>query len=74
MSGEDQEPKLESRQLTIEVEVDQPEANWIWESHLNGTKFHGMRVGSIEEGHVLNVCPHCKEPGTDSTCQCWNDE
>lgn len=40
------------RKLTLEVEIDQPMADWIWESHAEGLAHDGVRIVSISEGHA----------------------
>ena len=42
-----------SRTITIVCEVEQPEANWIWESHRDGKFIHGINVTAISTGDAL---------------------
>lgn len=41
------------RTLTLVVEVHQPQANWIWESHQAELEFDGVYVKAIAEGDRL---------------------
>lgn len=38
------------RKLTLEVEVDQPEADWLWNAHIENKPIHGVRVLSLGDG------------------------
>ena len=42
-----------SRTLTIVVEADQPEADWIWNTHRDSKKQHGVVVNKIASGDQL---------------------
>lgn len=41
------------RKLTLLVEVKQPEANWIWETHKTQEMFLGVVVKAIGEGDKI---------------------
>ena len=49
-----------SRILTLVVEVDQPEADWIWESHLRG-KINGVIVKSISNGDLAKKLDEARD-------------
>lgn len=46
--------------MTLEVEVRQPEANWIWDAHGKNQQIYGVRVRSIgddflsDKGQISN--------------------
>lgn len=42
------------RVITIVCEVDQPEANWIWENHLKPGTTHGVSVIGIANGNLMD--------------------
>jgi hypothetical protein len=48
------------RILTLVVEVEQPEGNWIWESHLKG-RVNGVTINSISEGDLLTEVEEARE-------------
>ena len=41
------------RKLTLVVEIDQPEANWLWEAHRDSKLINGVKVDSIADGNAL---------------------
>jgi hypothetical protein len=41
------------RRLTIVIDVDQPDANWLWKAHSSGETIHGIRIEAIAEGDKL---------------------
>lgn len=43
------------RQLTLVISVDQPDANWIWDSHIKNTFVNGVLVEKIAEGDMMDL-------------------
>ena len=41
------------RTLTLVVESNQPDANWIWESHRNNELINGVKIQVIASGNEL---------------------
>lgn len=38
------------RILTLEVEIDWPEADWLWHAHIGNKPIHGVKVLSLSNG------------------------
>ena len=54
-----------SRILTLVVEVDRPEADWIWENHKEGKAINGVKVNSISNGDLLEDLSKAEEEIAD---------
>ena len=57
------------RKLTLVVDVDQPTANWIWESHKKNKSINGVNVLSISEGDKTRSS--MDEPGFSDSDEEW---
>lgn len=53
---------MSTRLLTLVVEVDQPEANWLWELHMDGKPRHGITaVLALSDGNQLDARDRLEE-------------
>ncbi len=52
---------MTKRILTLVVEVEQPEANWIWKTHIHGESFHGISIISIANNDKIRELDDLKE-------------
>ena len=43
------------RTLTLLVEAEQPDANWIWDNHRDGNMTHGVNVTMIAAGDTVKT-------------------
>jgi hypothetical protein len=55
------------RKLTIEILAEQPLADWIWESHMQGTSHDGVTIVGISEGHASITAVEADAP---TPCRC----
>lgn len=61
------------RELTLLVDVEQPTANWLWESHIQWKGLNGVLVKKIGEGNQMieiegvGICDQCE----CAKCQKW---
>ncbi len=56
------------RIITIVCSVDQPTANWLWETHLTGEIKEGIKVLAIGEGNAFKEIGELEE-----TCENLRD-
>jgi len=52
---------MAKRILTLVVEIEQPEANWIWKTHINGESFHGVSIIAIANNDKIQELDDLKE-------------
>lgn len=46
---------VKSRKITLEVIIDQPEADWIWKQFGNNETVNGMEIIAIHSAHVIEA-------------------